>query len=113
MRDIRLNIVLPSNVSGKHAKSVLVEIRDASLADVPSVLLAKNLLHDVALMPNGNLEIELEVPPTSANQVLIVRVHISMDGSGQIKPGDFLTTSFVEVPHNLESDRLTVPVALI
>jgi hypothetical protein len=113
MRVVRIKIALPSNIVGGVAKSVLAEIWDASLADAPSVLLTQELLHDVTLIPNSNLEVELRIPHTRVEQVLIVRVHISMDGSKQIKPGDLLTTSFVEVPHNLENNRLTVPVALI
>lgn len=113
MRVVRLNIALPPNIPGGVAKSVSAEIWDASLADAPAVLLAKNLLHDAVLTPNGNLKTELDAPPANAKQILIARVHISMDGSGQIKPGDFLTTSFVEIPHKLDKDRLAVPVNLV
>lgn len=113
MRVVRLNVVLPSNILGGVAKSVLSEVWDASLADVPAVLLAQARLHNVTLIPNGSLETELKVPNTGATQTLIARVHISMDGSDQVKPGDLLTTSFVEVPHQLEQGRLTVPVTLI
>ena len=113
MRVVRLNIALPPNIVGGIAKSVSAEIWDASLADAPAVLLSNNLLQDVVLIPNGNLETGLKVPSTSAKQILIARVHISMDGSGQIKHGDLLTTSFVEIPLKLEKDRLTVPVVLI
>jgi hypothetical protein len=104
---------LPSNIPGGVAKSVLAEIWDASLADAPAVLLAQSRLRAAVLMPGGHLEAELTVPPTSTKQTLIARVHISMDGSEQVKPGDLLTTSFVEVPHQLEQAGLVVPVTQI
>lgn len=113
MRAVLLNISLPSHIHGGVAKSVLAQVWDASLADAPAVLLAQSLLRDVVLIPSGNLEIELMVPPTDTMQTLTARVHISMDGSEQVKPGDLLTTSFVEVPHQLEKNRLAVPVTLV
>lgn len=109
----RISIVLPPNAMGQQAKRVSVEIWDASLADAPSVLIAKRFLHDVVLVPKGTVETELEVPQASADQVLIARAHISIDGSAEIKPGDFLTTSFVEVPSNLGSNKLILPVSRI
>ena len=113
MNAVRVSVVLPREAPDQLAKLVSVEIWDASLADAPSVLLAKQLLYDVALVPNGAVETVLEAPQASAHQVLIARAHISIDGSGEIKPGDFLTTSFVEVPHNLGSNKLTLPVSQI
>ncbi len=113
MSTIRLNITLPPDIDDGLAKTVSAEIWDASLADAPAVMLSKILLRDVALTPNGNLETELDSPLTSAKQTLIARVHISMDGSQQIKPRDLLTTHFIEIPPELGKSRLNVPVSLI
>ena len=113
MTAVRISVVLPRDAPGQLAKLVSVEIWDASLADAPSVLLAKQILHDVVLTSNGSMEAILEVPQASAHQVLIGRAHISIDGSGEVKSGDFLTTSYVEVPHNLGSNKLTLPVSQI
>lgn len=113
MSVVRISIVLPPNAMGQQAKGISVGIWDASLADAPSVLVAEAFLHDVVLVPSGAVETELDVPKASAHQVLIARAHISIDGSGEVKPGDFLTTSFVEVPPNLDSNKLTLPVSRI
>ena len=113
MSQIRINIMLPPNAPRQPAKRVSVEIWDASLADAPSILLATKLLHDVALAPNGTIEAVLEAPAPSVNQVIIARAHVSMDGSGEVKSGDFLTTRFVEVPQHLGRNILAVPVSLV
>jgi len=110
---VRLNIALPPNTVVGVAKSVSAEIWDASVADAPAVLLTSALLHDVTLMPNGSLKTELKTAPADAQQTLIARVHISMDGNKQVKPGDLLTTSFIEIPPTLGKDRLTVPVNMV
>lgn len=110
---IPISIDLPSDISGAKAKTVLVEVRDTSLADAPSSLLAQRQLHDIQLIPNGHLETAISIPNKSPQQVLTVRVHVSMDGSGDIKPGDLLTTSYIEVPNNQMGHRLSAPVTRI
>lgn len=113
MSTVRLNITLPPDIPDGVAKTVSAEIWDASLADAPAVMLSNILLHDVALTPSGNLETELNAPLASPKKTLIARVHISMDGSQQIKPRDLLTTRFIEIPPELGKSRLNVPVSLI
>lgn len=97
------------------AKTVLVEIRDASLADAPSRVVAHSRLHDVGLKPNGQIKARLSLPDGigGGQTTLIVRAFVSMDGSEQIKQGDLLTTAFVELPMDMENPALNVPVQRI
>ncbi|MEK6736303.1 MAG: hypothetical protein AABY47_07015 [Pseudomonadota bacterium] len=113
MKNVRISIALPANILSKQAKNILVEIRDASLADASAALITEKQLHNAVLAPNGNLEVVLNIPETNPKQILIVRVHISIDGSNQIKSGDLLTTSFIEIPADLGNNKLIVPVTLI
>lgn len=106
-------ITLPLNLNASVAKSVLLEVREASLADAPSTLLASKKLSDVHLLPNGKINTDLEFSSPQTQQTLIVRAHISVEGSDQIKQGDLLTTEFIQIPSTYESDIINVPVSLI
>lgn len=113
MRIIKLNIVLPADITQGIADTVSAEIWDASLSDVPAVLLSSTQLKQVALCPNGELKAELTAPDDVPQQTLIARVHVSMDGSRQIKPGDFFSTRFTGIPHKSGHEELSVPVERI
>jgi len=106
-------IALPQGLDASVAKSVLLEVREASLADAPSTLLASKKLSDINLLPNETIEIDLEYPSPESQQTLIVRVHISKEGSEKIKTGDLLTTSFIQIPAASDNEVVDVPVSII
>jgi hypothetical protein len=53
------------------------------------------------------------VPEVEPNRSLALRVHISLDGSGQVKSGDLLNTTHISVPTTGASGTLEAPVAVI
>lgn len=93
MRTVTGNIVLPAGAPSVTAKLVLIEARDVSLADAPSVVVAEQRLTDVPLRPNGQIGFRILVPDVESNRTLSLRVHVSPDGSGHAKSGDLLTTA--------------------
>lgn len=93
MRIVTGNVVLPANAPSVTAKLVLIEARDVSFADAPSVVVAEQLLTDVPLRPNEQIGFKLLVPEVESNRTLSLRVHVSPDGSGRAKSGDLLTTA--------------------
>jgi putative lipoprotein len=113
MRPIAGTIVLPADAPAGRARRVLIEVRDVSLADAPSTVVAEQALTDVALRPHGRIGLNLDVPEVGAARTLSLRVHVDLDGSGQTKTGDLLTVASQPVPSRGPATGLTVPVALI
>jgi putative lipoprotein len=96
MRRVFGEIVLPADVPSVTA-SVLVELRDVSVADVPSTVLAATQMRRV-LRPGGVLAFSLEAPEAERSRSLSLRVHVDVDGDGRVSSGDLLTTSSYDVP---------------
>ncbi len=101
-------VVLPPDAPATTAALVRIEIRDTSLADAPSTLVAETALRGVPLGPGGRIpfRIDADLPPGRA---LTLRVHVSLDGAPATKPGDLLTMESVPVPAGLAR----VPVRVV
>jgi len=113
MNIIKGEIILPANAPAEKAGKVFVEVRDVSMADAGSTVVAEQRLDDVKLKPGGRIKFKASVPEVAANRSLALRVHISLDGSGQVKSGDLLNTTYIAVPSTGASGTLEAPVAVI
>lgn len=113
MRKILGEIVLPSNAPEASAGKIITEIRDTSLMDAPSEVIAVRVTENVEIGPGEHLLFELQVPEVEGGRSLSLRVHISLDGSGRVKEGDFLTTSNIQVPNTGTPDPIEAAVAKI
>jgi putative lipoprotein len=89
---------LPADCPALVAARVLVEVRDVSLADAPSVVLARQQLARVPLQPGGTVPFALDVPEVDPRRRLALRVHVDVAGSGAVSDGDLITTVHVDVP---------------
>ncbi len=98
MRKIKGEVVLPADSPTKKAGLVIVEVRDVSVADAPSTVVAERHLKNVSLKPNGRIKFEIPVPELSDKRTYSLRVHVSHDGSTVVKSGDLLTTAHYPVP---------------
>src|SRR5437868_2630966 len=99
MRTVTGKIVLPANTPTVNASLVLIEVRDVSLADAPSTVVAEERLSNVALRPNGEIRFKIPVREVESNRTLSLRVHVDLDGSGRVKSGDLLTTANHPIPN--------------
>jgi putative lipoprotein len=113
MRNITGKIVLPANVPADKAGQVTIEVRDVSLADAPSTVVAERRLDNVVLEPNGEIKFKIPVPEVESNRTLGLRVHVSLDGSGKLKSGDLLTTTHIAVTDAEQVPEIEVPVKVI
>jgi len=113
MRTITGQVALPTNAPAANAGLVLIEVRDVTLADAPSTLVAEQRLNKIRLMPNGQIEFKILVPEVEQNRSLSFRVHVSLDGSGRVKSGDLLTTAIIPVPNVGVRAPINVPVSVI
>jgi putative lipoprotein len=98
MRTVRGKIILPGNAPKVSADHIIIEVRDISVADAPSKVVAENRLSNVKLEPNEQIDFEIPVPEAEPNHTLSFRVHINLDGSNVTSSGDLLTTAHYPVP---------------
>jgi putative lipoprotein len=113
MRLLTGTIALPPNAPSRPAALTLIEIRDVSVADAPSVVVAQKRLSSMVIVPNALVTFQIEVPEVADNQSLALRIHISMDGDAQPKPGDLLSVSRYAVPSRGKLEPVSVQVVVI
>lgn len=104
---IVIDVVCPGPRRPPPGSPVLVEVRDTSLADAPSVLVA-DVVVAVAESSGTRLataSIDLPEVPRGAT----VRVHIDVDGDGQVSVGDFVSTASHPIPDG-QVAHVEVPV---
>jgi putative lipoprotein len=83
---------LPADAPAAVAAAMIIEVRDVSMADAPSTVVAMRRLDRVTLAPGARIPFALDVPEVSKSKSLSVRVHIDVDGNGQVGQGDLLST---------------------
>lgn len=98
MRMLRGQIDLPPNTPRRRAALAVIEVRDISLADAPSQLVAQKRLRDLELEPAATIPFEMEVPEVTPLQALCINIHISMSGEARAQAGDLLTTMIHPIP---------------
>jgi putative lipoprotein len=111
-RVVRGEIVLPDAELPDRAAELVVQVEDVSRADAPSLVVAEQRMRDVELPPGGSLPFEVEVPADDLDERMSysVRVHIDVSGSGEIEPGDLLTTQSYPVLSGRGSEEAVVSV---
>jgi putative lipoprotein len=93
-RLVRGEIVLPAGELPDQAAEVVVQVEDVSRADAPSRVVGEQRLRRVELLPGGRLAFEIEVPADELDERMSysVRAHVDVSGSGEVEPGDLVTT---------------------
>ena len=104
--------VVPAGIEGFPAASLHVEVRDATLADAPSVVLASRTWGGVAVRPGARLPFALTLADAPEHAVLSLRVHVDVAGDGAVSSGDLLSTQFHPLPTSGPVD-VTVPLSAI
>lgn len=112
-RTVRGVVALPADAPAASAGLVLVEARDVSLQDAPSVVVAETRLSDLQIEPGGRVPFELDVPEAPAGHTLAIRAHVSMDGTPAVSHGDGLSVTHIPVPPAGDVDDIEVPVRIV
>jgi hypothetical protein len=113
MRKIVGEIVLPAEVSGAAAESVLIELRDVSVADAPSQVLASKTLRGQRLAAGARIPFSLAAPAARGRR-LALRVHVVGSRRTRAAGGhDYLSTQAITVPAEGDVHDLVVPVTAI
>lgn len=109
MRKLSGHVKLPPDAPETRAAVVRVELRDVSVADAPSTVVAEKQLKNVRISAGGKIPFNLSVPEVAPNRSLNLRVHVDLDGSGRSVPGDLLTTQ--SYPVAPDADKVEVDVS--
>ncbi|MCX5327905.1 MULTISPECIES: YbaY family lipoprotein [unclassified Streptomyces] len=105
-------VSLPSDTPAETAASLLVEVRDVSLADAPSTVVGAQVQTDVPLSPGGRVPFRVNVPELDSSATYGLRVHVDRSGSGTLESGDLINTQAIQV--RTESiEGLEAPVNLV
>jgi putative lipoprotein len=112
-RTVRGVVELPADAPDASAGVLLVEARDVTLQDAPSVVVAEARLPDVHIEPGSRVPFELQVPDAPAGHTLAMRVHVSMDGTPAVSHGDGLSVTHIPVPPAGDVDDIEVPVRIV
>jgi putative lipoprotein len=102
---------LPADAPSATAALVLIEVRDTSLADAPSVVVAAKTIRGVTIHPGGTIPFAIDVPNALTGRALSLRVHVNLGGANYVQPGDLLTTANVPVPEG--TGWVAVAVAVV
>ncbi|MET7271050.1 MULTISPECIES: YbaY family lipoprotein [Streptomyces] len=105
-------VSLPSDTPAGTAASLLVEVRDVSLADGPSAVVGAQVQTDVSLSPGGRVPFRVDVPQLDSSASYGLRVHIDRSGSGTLESGDLINTQVVPV-RSAAAEGVEAPVSLV
>ena len=112
-RRVRGSVLLPPDAPRGRAGALIVEARDTSVMDAPSVVVATTRAEDVVVEPGGRAPFELDVPDTDAGRTLSVRAHVSYDGSPAVATGDVISVTHIPLPPAGDVDDLEVPTRVV
>ena len=111
-RAVRGRIALPPEIPAERARMVRVQVEDVSRLDAPSIVVAEQRLEDVDLESSAELPYRLDVPADAveAGKRYSVRVHVDVNGTGDVTKGDYVSTASYPVLAGGDDDELTIIV---
>jgi uncharacterized lipoprotein YbaY len=86
-------IELPHQITAFRPARVVIELEDISRADAPSQIAARLHLETGTLRSGDTIPFAIEIPAGALDEQSLysVRVHIDVNGSGIVDPGDYIT----------------------
>ena len=109
-RNIRGEVAFPANATHGVAHRVLIELRDVSLEDQASSVLATITLTDVTVGPNARVAFSLAAPRVASNRALALRVQVDMQATQSYAAGDYLSTVTHPVSASVEDEFVVASV---
>ena len=113
MRRVAGAVILPPEVPQGIADHLVVEVRDVSMLDAPSKVVAQIRYQAVPIEPGARIPFELDVPDAPPGGTLAVRAHLARDPGETVRRGDGLSTASLELPGSGSIVGLDVPVSLV
>lgn len=112
MRRIQGQLLLPGDAVPNSIGRARVEVRDVSIQDAPSTVLAADELDDVEVEPGGSTSFEILAPTTDTRRSLALRAQVdAVDRAGQRSA--YLTTSAHPVPAEGDVNDMVVRLSKV
>jgi uncharacterized lipoprotein YbaY len=90
--------------------TVYVRLEDVSRSDAQSRIVAEQVMRAVSLQQSSPLPFEIRGDVSGEGRQLNVRVHIDVDGDGQISPGDYISMQSYPVSLSANAPHVQVYV---
>jgi uncharacterized lipoprotein YbaY len=105
-----VNVLFGADAQDLRKATVYVRLEEAGRVDAPSRVVAEQVFRDVAYEPGKPLHVELwgKIPPAGGRYQL--RVHVDVDGDGEVSPGDYVSTESYPVNPSVGPAELGVRV---
>ena len=105
-------ITFDQSASSFVGATVRVRLEDVTAADAPALLVAEEIERDVTFHPEAGatLPFALTGEPPDAGRSYAVRVHIDLDGDGEVSRGDYISTQSHPVLTFGYPRRVEIPV---
>ena len=101
----RGSVIVNDDVTHVGNATVYVRLEDVSRADAPSQIIAQQVLSGAAFGPGAPLRFEIRGALPGGSRDCRLRVHVDVDGDGQISPGDLVSTqSYTVTPMTAQQD---------
>ena len=107
-----VTLLVPADLPPTTADRLVIEVRDVSQLDAPSVVVTSRVLDGVRLEPGARLQVSLDVPSAPPGHTYGLRVHADIAGTGAVSPGDLLNTQAHPVP-DASSATVEIPLARV
>lgn len=112
MRKVSGEIVLPDGAAGQ-ATAVTIEVRDVSVADAASSVVASKTLRNVKLSPGKRIKFSLQAPEVPGRRLALrVQIDAARPATRDIggASSGYLTTQSIEVSAEGDATSLVAPV---
>lgn len=115
VRRIQGELVFPNDAPATTAARAVLELRDVSVMDQPSRVVADTTLRNLPVGPGARVPFEFEAPEASPADALALRavvfVEANVDGGSAAGGGDYLSTASHTVQPTGDVNGLRVPLA--
>lgn len=106
---ISIDLVFPTNMASFRARSMRVQITDASMPDSDFLLITQHKFDDVLCTAGNVLEMNFELPTALQPYDWVAQAHVSVMGDETHRHGDLVTTKAYPV----KSDTVKLMLELV
>lgn len=106
---ISIDLVFPTNMASFRARTVRVQIIDASMPDSEFLLITQHKFDDVLCSAGNVLEMNFELPTALQPYDWVAQAHISVLGDETHRHGDLVTIH----PYPVKTDTVKLMLELV
>ncbi len=105
-------IVFGADVEPFTGATAYIRLEDVTRADAPARVTAETILRDVRIDGQGAKELQfiINVPALERSARYVLRVHVDLDGDGQVGFGDYVSTASHPILPGDNTSAQSIPV---